>query len=228
MKRDAEFYKNISKIGLKKRWEKEHSTVRLNKTLSKEKTAINAYLCGDGWIAIREDKNKDMHYEIRIFLDNEALAKRVASLFKKEFNIYPHISYRKGCFNVQIKNKPACLNLYSFGQYGHYKWAIPKDLPSDYLKEWIKCFFDCEAYVDLKHKYIQVKSVNYSGLESIKGNLVSLGILSKLYGPYTPKNKKHGPYGMLFVRGKENINAYKKLINFHHPDKRDKLGKITY
>ncbi len=228
MKIDAEFYKRISKIGLENRWKKEHSKVRINNVISKEKVAINAYLCGDGWIAIREDKNKDMHYEIRVFLDNEALAKRVVNLFEKEFNISPKIVYYGGCFNVQIKNKPACLNLYSFGKYGHYKWAIPKELPKKHLIEWIKCFFDCEAYVNLSHKYIQVKSVNYLGLESIKQSLELLGIHSSLYGPYKPRIKKHSPYGMLFVRRKENINVYKKLINFYHPDKRDKLGKITY
>jgi hypothetical protein len=34
--------------GIRKRWNKEHSKVRVNKKLSKEKVAINAYLCDDG------------------------------------------------------------------------------------------------------------------------------------------------------------------------------------
>ena len=226
MVKDNEFYKRISKIGLQKRWEKVHSLVRLKDNLSIEKVGIHAYLCGDGWIAARQDKNKEKHYDIKLFLDNEDLAKMVVNLFKIEFNIEPKIKFNRGCFYVQIKNKPVCLNLLSLGKYNCSNWKILDNLNEEQKKEWIKCFFDCEAYVDVNSKIIQVKSINFKGLLSIEELLKSLGINSKVYGPYNPKNKDHSPYGMLIISKKEDLIKYKNFINFHHPKKKYKINQI--
>ena len=226
MIKDKEFYKRIGQIGLKRRWEKEHSKVRINPRLSKEKIAINAYLCGDGYIAARKSKNNIVHHEIQIILDNFQLCEYVVNLFIKEFNIKPRIEKRKDdCLSVRIDSKPMCIHLLSLGKYKSLKWAIPKNLNKEQIIEWIKCFFDCEAYVNLKKKIIQVKSINHQGLNSIKNNLAILGIESKVYGPYYPKNKKHSSYSMLNIT-KLDVLKYKRLINFHHPDKRNKLEKF--
>lgn len=227
MVKDSHFYKRISKIGLKKRWDIEHSKVRIIKKISKEKIAINAYLCGDGWISIRIDKYQNKHYEIKIFLDDLSLAKYVVSLFEKEFNISPKIVFHQGCFNIQIKNKPACLNLLSLGEYSTNNWKIPKNLSKSYIMEWIRCFFDCEAHVNVNKKLIQVKSVNFNGLSEINERLNLLGINSVLYGPYQPKNRNHKRYGMIFITGKENLRLYQRLINFYHPKKKEGLNQIV-
>jgi len=228
VKLDSKFYRRISKIGLKNRWKKEHAKVKINPRLSKEKIAINAYLCGDGWIKIRKEKNRKnaIHYEIRIFQKNLELAKRIVRLFKKEFNITPTIKEGKGCFYVQIKNKPVCLNLISLGNYGGLEWNIPKNLNKEFLIEWIKCFFDCEAYVNHVSRTIQVKSINHDGLVNIQKALEVLGINSRVYGPYKQKSKKHNDYSMLTIL-KNEVIKYKNLINFYHPDRRKKLNNIV-
>lgn len=225
VKMTNEFYKKISKIGLNKRWTGEHAKVRISNALSLEKVAIHAYLCGDGWIAARKDNRGYHHYEIKVFPDDEKLAKFIVGLFKREFNITPSIVNLHNYFGVQIKNKPACLNLLSMGTFSTRDWKIPEKLDKDLLREWLRCFFDCESNVDLNNKVIALKSVNFEGLLSIQEKLNLFQIESKVYGPYQPQNPKHSKYGILLIRGK-NINTYKRLINFNHPAKKEKIKHL--
>jgi hypothetical protein len=60
------------------------------------------------------------------------------------------------------------LHLLSLGDYSGLNWTIPENLTREQIKEWIKCFFDCEAYVNHYSKSIQVKSINYRGLKKIQ------------------------------------------------------------
>jgi hypothetical protein len=220
-----EYYQKISRIGLKKRWDKERKKVRIRNKLSLEKAGINAYLCGDGHIKFRKDNRGYPHYDIRIYPDNEELAKFIVSLFKKEFNIEPHIKNLGKYFRVEIGNKLAFENLIKIGKYSTKEWHIPKSITNNSLREWLRCFFDCESNVDLISKCIALKSVNFNGLLDVKEKLKLFKIESKVYGPYQPKNQLHSPYGILFIKG-ENILRYKKFINFHHPLKRAKLEKF--
>ena len=222
-------YSLMGKIGSKNRWERVHSKVIIKDKISKEKISINSYLCGDGYIKIRE---KGFHYEICFFLDNLFLAKRIVSLFNKEYNVNPKIREIKsktkfgiGYYRVEIKNKPVCLNLLSLGKYDGLNWIIPNSLDKNLLREWIKCFFDCEAYVNLFNQQIQVKSVNESGLREIKKGLLLYGINSKVYGPYK-NGEGHNPYFMLTIYNLKDLLLYKSKIGFYHPDKVVDLGSF--
>lgn len=228
-----EFYKKFSKLGLEARWRKQHSKVRISPILSKEKISINAYLCGDGWIKIRKENKKEnnVHYEIKIALDNFDLSKKVVSFFVKEYNIKPVIKYRQGYYEIGIKNKPACLDLLKLSRYNSLNWCMPKNLNPELIKEWIKCFFDCEAYVSPYSQNIQVKSINGNGLLSIRKELELFNIQSKVYGPYKQKSStpynKHSDYYVLIVPKKDsNLKKYESLISFNHPDKRYNLKKL--
>lgn len=212
------------------RWNKIHSKVRLKNGFSKEKIAINSYLCGDGDISAREKRSC---YDIRFYLDDLKLANRVVNLFKKEFNISPAIRKMKskiprgnGYFKVEISNKPTCKHLLGIGTYGSMNWEIPKKLKKDFKKEWAKCFFDCEAHVNIKKKQIQVKSVNGKGLTSLKNILEEFKILPKLYGPYKQSGKNHNPYYFLIIMGKNNILEYHKKIGFYHSKKIESLETL--
>lgn len=223
------FYERLSQFGLEARWKKQHSKVRISNILSKEKVSINAYLCGDGWIKIRrENKRKNaVHYEIRIFLDNFELSKKVVSMFVKEYNIEPKIRNLKGYYNIEIKSKPVCLDLLKLGKYDSLNWNIPKNISLDLTKEWIKCFFDCEAYVSNYSCNIQVKSINRNGLISIMNELTKFGIISKVYGPYRQIKDWHSDYSVLIVPKKGgNLDKYEKLISFNHPDKKYKIQRL--
>ena len=223
------FYKRFSQLGLESRWKKQHSKVRISPILSKEKISINAYLCGDGWIKMRKEnkKKKAVHYEIKIAMDNWLLSKKIVSLFVDEYNIKPVIKQREGYYEISIKNKPACLDLLKLGNYNSLKWCMPKNLQIDLIKEWIKCFFDCEAYVSSYNKNIQVKSINRNGLVSIMNELAKLRIVSKVYGPYKQKKKWHSDYSVLILPKKDgNLKKYESLISFNHPNKKHKLIEI--
>ena len=213
------------------RWKKIHSKVRLSEGFTKEKVAINSYLCGDGNISIRK---KGFHHDIRFFLDDIDLAKRVVNLFEKEFNASPvirrmksKIGGGKGFFKVEICNKPVCEHLLKLGNYGCMNWEIPKGLSSEFKKEWIKCFFDCEAHVNIGKRQIQVKSVNGNGLACLKNMLEGWGIFPKLYGPYKQYSENHNSYYFLIVLGKENILGYSNNIGFYHPKKIKSLLELT-
>ena len=220
-------YSSLGKTGSRIRWDRIHSLVRISPKISKAKIAINSYLCGDGYIAIREEMGKHFHYEISISIDELSLAKRVANLFKKEYHIEPNIKFQGGCFRVRIKNKPACLDLLSIGNYGHLRWQMPRKLPRELSKEWIKCFFDCEAHVNFRNKQIQIKSVNGAGLRSITKELKVFGIDSKIYGPYKQANINHNPYFLLILVTRESIVRYYKLIGFYHKAKQVALQNLV-
>lgn len=223
------FYKRFSRLGLEARWKREHSKVRISKGISKEKISINAYLCGDGWIKVRRENRKEnaIHYEIKIALDSLNLSKKVVSLFLKEYKIKPIIRHREGYYEIEIKNKPACLDLLKLGKYDSLNWNIPKNLSPILIKEWIKCFFDCEAYVSMHEKNIQVKSVNRNGLISIRKELAKLGIFSKVYGPYRQKKEIHNDYSVLVLSRRDgNLKKYESLISFNHPNKKKRLNTI--
>jgi len=212
------------------RWKKIHSKVRLKEKFSKEKTAINSYLCGDGDISARE---KNFCYDIRFYLDDLALAKRVVSLFKKEFKIVPVIRKMKskvpdgeGYYKVEISNKPTCKHLLKLGSYGSLNWSVPQELNRKFKREWIKCFFDCEAHVNIRNKQIQVKSVNRPGLISLKNMLEEQKIPSRLYGPYEQMGENHNPYSFLIIMGKENVKDYYAKIGFYHSKKTKTLRNL--
>lgn len=222
-------YRAMGKKGSKMRWAKVHSSVRIHKKLSKEKIAIMAYICGDGYIAVRD---KGFHHDIYIALDDLYLAKKLAGLFLKEFNILPRIKKEKtkvkdgfGYYSVRVASKPACLHLLSIGQYGGLNWTIPSGLSKNLLKEWIKCFFDCEAYVNYSKRQIQVKSVNGKGLGDLQSKLFRLKVQGKVYGPFD-NGLNHNPYFMLSIFGRDNLITYGKHIGFYHPKKSKSLQRL--
>lgn len=219
-------YSAMGKKSCKIRWARVHSQVRLKNKLSKEKIAIMAYLSGDGYIKVRE---KSFHYDIQLFLDDLVIAKRAVNLFKKEFGIIPKIRIVPstvgsgvGYYKVEVSSKPICLHLLSIANYDGLRWSIPKNISKPLLKEWIKCFFDCEAYVNNFASQIQVKSVNCSGLNDIQDKLFLFGINSKVYGPYD-NGENHNPYFMLSIYNSEDVRRYNQLIGFYHSRKKREL-----
>ncbi len=222
-------YSAMGKKGSRNRWDKIHSMVKIRNKLSKEKVAIMAYLAGDGHISMKKEQ---FRYEIRFFIDSILIANRIVALFNKEFGIQPKIRYvvskvsgGKGYFKVEIKNKPACFHLMSLGSYTGLSWTIPKDVSNDLMAEWIRGFFDCEAYVNMHNRQIQVKSINGNGLNDIRERLLLFGINSKVYGPYD-NGLNHNPYFMLTIYNLGDLKKYNNLIGFYHPDKKNNLRRF--
>lgn len=222
-------YSAMGKKGSKVRWNRVHSKVRISKKFSKEKVAIMAYISGDGYVGAREWCS---HYDINIALDDASLVKRVVRLFRKEFNVFsqikkikPSVKDGSGYYTIRVSSKPVCLHLLSIGRYGGLNWKIPLGLSKNLLCEWIRCYFDCEAYVNSSKRQIQVKSVNGSGLKSLKSKLLSFGIHTKLYGPFD-NGPNHNPYFMLCILHRDNLFMYQNKIGFYHSKKKVALQKF--
>ena len=88
-------------------------------------------------------------------------------------------------------------------------------------KEWLRAFFDCEAYVCRNH--IKIQTVNKAGMLEVKSLLEEFDIPSRYY-VYTPKNEKWKVNHMLFLV-KEARKNYLDNIGFNHSIKQSKLKK---
>jgi len=71
--KDRAFYSKIGKRGIKLRWQRIHSSIKVS-PLNKDKASLHAYLCGDGYIAMRNDrKTGDVHYDINFYPDDDLM-----------------------------------------------------------------------------------------------------------------------------------------------------------
>lgn len=111
------------------------------------------------------------------------------------------------------------------GKFGILNLEIPAWILSSRKNqiEWLRAFFDCEAYVD--KRAIVLKTVNLHGLSQIKVLLNNLEISSRLY-QYQPKNKNHKLNHILIIGRKEDRERYKKVIGFNHTTKLKKLDNF--
>ena len=221
--KDKEFYSRIGKKGIKLRWQRIHSAVKVS-PLNKDKASLHAYLCGDGYIAMREESNGTIHYEINFFPDDRAMLKNFQNAFFSCYGIMPSRIRKEGkMFRLRIDNKVVCCDLLKLGNYGKYDWTIPEEIRNKFALAWLSCFFDCEAHIN-KKGVIQVKSVNHKGLINVRDMLKDLEIDSRLTGPY--KYSLGSPYSVLTIGKKEALLRYKEKIGFNHSEKVKKLNSV--
>lgn len=194
---------------------------------------IHGYICSDGYITKRKEKNRNVtHYMVQFSADDKKMLKEYLknfeSLYSKKLQLDKYTLKKYKCLTVRCSNKKIYQKIIKYGKMGTHDWRMPfKNLPTNnHIKEWIKCFFDGEAYVSQHNKNIQVKSVNKKGLNDIKKSLDKLNIKSKVYGPYNQKKPNQNDYYMLLIQGKNNIIKYKEKIGFYHSKKQNKLNKI--
>ena len=198
---------------------KEEEKIFLSKKKNKEYFSSISRLCGfligDGCLV----KNS---FEIAYYPDDIVLAEMFVSDFSRVYGKKPRIKNLGKYFRVRIRLKLAHKHLSSITSFNSLEWKIPKKiLASEANKiEFIRSFFDCEAYVG--KKVIQVQSVNFRGLNSIKDLLKELDIVSKIYR-YKRKNKNWNINYILCIMKKEDRANYLNTIGFNHPLKQNKL-----
>jgi intein/homing endonuclease len=229
--------KNISKLGVKARQRKikkdllDGEKILKNKLKSKEFTLILARLCGyimgDGSIIHGKERNRNaIHYDIRFYPDDLDMAKIYIDSFEKIYSKRPSLKELKNHFRVSVSSRLAVEHLNSISRFGTMDWKVPFGLLIDdeHVCEFLRAFFDCEAYVG-KNK-IDVQSVNKEGLESVAKLLEILGINTRFYS-YERKQKNWNTNYILVISRKENIIKYANLIGFNHSAKSDKLAGIA-
>ena len=134
----------------------------------------------------------------------------------------PTITPKKNFYSVRISSKSACMNLLNTTKLGIHKWEVPFEFLTikKYKIEWLRSFFDCEAYVSDKH--IRVQSVNKEGLLNVQKLLLNLCIESKMY-VYERKNKNWNTNYILSIHKKEDRRKFLDEIGFNHEVKLNRL-----
>lgn len=106
-----------------------------------------------------------------------------------------------------------------------HEWDIAEEIlsASNEIKvEWLRAFFDDEAYVEISHSRIVLNCVNERGLRKIGKMLLGLGISSRFYGPYY----KGEFYIFRLVVSSADIERFSQIIGFTHPKKQESLSRI--
>ena len=160
--------------------------------ISLELARIHAHLCGDGYTCIWKTKQKGRKFiaVTGYCNNNHRLLDKFQRDFSKTFGVKMKMRRKKGEVSIssirihkEIRNK--------FGDFGSKKWRIPpsiKNSSKEIKLEWLKSFFEDEAYCEEKYNRLKTKSVNLEGLKEIKELLNSLNIFSTLTGPNCDKS----------------------------------------
>jgi len=153
--------------------------------ISPELARIHAHLCGDGFVCIWRTKQKDRNFiaVVGYCNNNQILLDSFRRDFSKLFGVKMKMRKNK---DVSIKSLRIFKELTSqFGEFGSRKWRISEQIKGADKRiklEWMKSFFEDEAYHERRYNRLKTKSMNFLGLKDIKDILDSLGIFSSLTG----------------------------------------------
>jgi len=208
-----------------------------NLRITPEFARLHAHICGDGCLfkvkTNRSKKELIQHprkntIRNRFHLSYCNTNKLLLKLFIKDLKI---AFDRIGVFvpsknQVDVQAKWLYDLFRSFGAGKSKEWYVPNEIMSasnNIRIEWLKAFFDDEAYISKTRKRIVLNIVNKKGLKQIQLLLRKLGIESKLGGPYF--YKKYYSYHLTLY--KNYIKRYYELIGFNHPKKRKDLLEVV-
>ncbi len=225
---------NAAKIAANARWEKYRKNkieIEKEKVIIPEDTEENiilkyrlcGYLTGDGSLNIRSEKAnpKRVHSDVRFYPDDEEMLKAFLEAFTKLYNKRPKIIQDGYFFRLHKSSKIICRDLLRFTKFGSLEWKVPTlKINLEAKKEWLKAFFDCEAYVN--EKTINLQSVNGQGLREVQRLLLEFSIESKIY-EYSRKNKRWNKNYILVISKKESRLLFLNKVGFNHSKKRYKL-----
>jgi len=212
---------------------KEGESRNLKKKWTPEIARIHAHICGDGCVYIRKQKysgRKLERHPRKNIIENvwtieytntcHELIDDFSKIFNKSFD-------RKSIFSEKTKSlriasaKWIIEYLQVVGK-DSYNWNIPPQIMEakpDILCSWLQAFFDDESTVITEKKMIRIKSMNNKGLEQTKELLKRVGIYSRITGPNCDRSYYLNIY-------REGVGLYSSLINFRHPEKKEKLRII--
>jgi len=171
-----------------------------------------AHLQGDGSVKKRDGASNYTNEEpflINLFIES------FQKIFITQFNLYKTEDY------AQV-NLPAVIGkilVLKFGTFESKKFIIPELKNKEYIKRYLRAFFDDEgsAVEDKKqYRYISLHLRNKAALEQIRKFLYKLRINSHIY-----RYKVE-----LRISGFENLMLFAKTIGFTHPWQKEKLKKL--
>ena len=200
--------------------EEEKRIIESNKRNLHYKSRLFGFLAGDGNVFIGKTKS-NCHHTIRFFPDHDSLIGPFCESLYKVYGKIPSIKKLHNMYWIVLDSKIVVQDIIKSASFGVKNWRMPYELFADRLceAEWLRAFFDCEAYVS--DSSIRIQTVNEAGTFQIKESLRKFGIESKQY-LYHPKNKNWSNCHILVINNK-NKTKYLSEIGFNHSVKLNKL-----
>ncbi len=194
---------------------------------SEQEARIHAHICGDGHLYVEEGE-RGKRYIVEYTNTHTELINEFICDAVSEYKASPTIIRHKGAFIARFKSKYAFNRLKQLGAGKSKEWRAPIQIfyAEDYkttaslIRNWLRAFFDDEAYIDVSTRRISVTSVNYCGLLDVKNMLTYLNIDCKVY------TIMKGYAYRLVVSGKTNISKFVNNIILLHPLKISRLKRI--
>ncbi len=185
---------------------------------------IHAHVCGDGHL-YTEKGERGTRYVIEYTNKNRILIEEFVSDAKHAYNASPTVIWRKNKYSyiARFKSRYAFHRLTSLGAGSSKNWRINIKTLSDnelLVTNWLRAFFDDEAYVDTSTKRIVVTSVNLRGLKDVSTLLEFIGIKPCIYEII------HGKAYRLVISKKQNLLKYAEKVGFKVRAKSMKLSSI--
>lgn len=178
------------------------------------KARVVGYLMGDGAVTIRREGD-NFHHSICFFPDDEWMLGSFLFAFNKIYEKVPAVKKVQGNYRVRTDSKSIVADLLSHGSFRSLDWLPPACFSKEQRIEWLRAFYDCEAYVG---KTITVQSVNKKGLEIAREWLREQGIESNLYS-YSRKNCKWNINYILHISRNQDKRKFLNRIGFNHSRK---------
>ncbi|MBN2067657.1 MAG: hypothetical protein JW744_04275, partial [Candidatus Diapherotrites archaeon] len=196
--------------------------------ISEAEARIVAHVCGDGCIFSFLGKrylNKSspprknmtrMQYGVSFCNTEPSL---INSFSDDVYKVYGRKAYKTKEHEVGLKAKWIYQRLKCLGAGKSREWFVCDEIlkaEKPIIREWLRAFFDDEAYVDLRDFRISVNSVNPNGLKQAQEMLKKFGIENTSFnGPY--RYKKCISYRLTIL--KEDVERFRVYIGFNHPKK---------
>ncbi len=208
-----------------------------NFEITPEFARLHAHICGDGCLfKVKTNRSKKElikhprkntvrnRFHLSYCNTNKVLIESFIQDLKIAFDRVGVFVPSKNQVDVQAK---WLYGLFKFFGAGKSKeWFIPNKIISASNKvkaQWLKAFFDDEAYISLSRKRIVLNVVNNNGLKQIQSLLKDLNIVSRLNVPYYCREF----YSYHLTIYKNSLVTYSNLIGFNHPKKKNHLFKIV-
>ena len=160
----------------------------MEEEISPELARVHAHLCGDGtvckWKTKSPNSDRINTAVTGYYNKNQKLLDKFREDFGKIFSV--KMRMRKNvdvCIrSVRIYNE--LIN--RFGLFGSRQWRVHNSIKhsgKEIKLEWLKAFFEDEAYHEKRYNRLRIKSMGFLGLKDAKEMLDSMGIFCTLTGP---------------------------------------------
>ena len=195
--------------------------------MNSQKAEIIGFLCAEGCFYkyttkyMSYDPRRNAHYPatqnvkaIEFGNNNPVLQKRFLDLLNSVYNYKRRVTGVKRAQKIVIKRTVVMNDLLKYTRYGSSEWNVPKEIIKGGLKtksSFLRGIFDGDGSFDFVRNRIRLSSTNHVGIKQVYILLKTLGIESRIEGPYKKKGKKDAY--ILIVNKKKDLKKYLKLIS---------------